>query len=112
MPASPTPETLTELRGDLVLAALCVGQFHAPCQLDNDRLLVRADKALIAALDALGIHMAAVVEPFTPAPVFVPHEVVLAQVAKDARRRVRTHISEIDVADDPEEASEPPASNA
>ena len=41
MPETSTMQTLTEVRGDLVLAALCVGQFRAPCQIDSDRLLVK-----------------------------------------------------------------------
>ena len=128
MPTPFAPETLTELRGDLVLAALCVGQFHAPCQVDDDRLLVRADDALLQALDALGVQMSAVVEPFMPTPFFVPEEVVLAQLARPQHRRVHTHISasgELDDDDpDPEDPDAdvsgeggdarpgPPASNA
>ena len=88
-----TQEALTEVRGDLVLAALCVGQFRAPCQIDADRLLVRADEALIQALRALGLEIAAVVEPFTPAPLFAPEEVILDQVARGVtRRHVHTHV--------------------
>ena len=88
-----TQEALTEVRGDLVLAALCVGQFRAPCQIDADRLLVRADEALIEALRALGLEIAAVVEPFTPAPMFAPEEVILDQVARGLmRRHVQTHV--------------------
>jgi urease accessory protein UreE len=113
MPVPSAPETLTELRGDLVLAALCVGQFHAPCQVDADRLLVRADEALLRALDALGLHMATVVEPFSPTPLFVSEEAVLAQVAKNTRRQVRTHISSLDDDNDgQEDIRDVPSSNA
>lgn len=113
MPTTPAPETLTELRGDLVLAALCVGQFHAPCQVDADRLLVRADEALLLALDALGLHMLTVVEPFSPAPFFAAPEVVLAQVAKSTRRGVKTHISSPDEdSDADEDIRDLPGSNA
>ncbi|MFD2175773.1 hypothetical protein [Rhodobacter lacus] len=88
-----TQETLTEVRGDLVLAALCVGQFRAPCQIDSDRLLVRADEALGQALCALGLELAVVVESFTPAPLFAPDEVLLEQAARSlARRQVQTHV--------------------
>lgn len=86
-------ETLTEVRGDLVLAALCVGQFRAPCQIEAERLLVRADEALIQALRALGLEIAAVSEVFTPAPLFAPEELVLDQVARGIlRRQVTTHV--------------------
>ncbi|SOC12788.1 hypothetical protein SAMN05877809_106145 [Rhodobacter sp. JA431] len=86
-------ETLTEVRGDLVLAALCVGQFRAPCQIDTSRLLVRADEALIQALHALGLETAAVVEDFTPVPLFAPEEVILDQIARGlGRRQVQTHV--------------------
>ena len=88
-----TQETLTEVRGDLVLAALCVGQFRAPCQIDCDRLLVRADEPLMQALRALGLETAAVFEAFTPAPMFAPEEVILDQVARGIlRRQVTTHV--------------------
>lgn len=87
-------ETLTEVRGDLVLAALCVGQFQAPCQIEDDRLLVRADEILLRALEALGLSLAATVEIFTPAPLFVPETVILAQVSRTIDpRRVATHVS-------------------
>ena len=88
-----TQETLTEVRGDLVLAALCVGQFRAPCQIDCDRLLVRADEALMQALRALGLETAAVFEAFTPAPMFAPEDVLLDQAARGLlRRQVTTHV--------------------
>jgi len=88
-----TLETLTEVRGDLVLAALCVGQFRAPCQIDTDRLLVRADDVLGLALRALGLEICAVQEVFTPAPLFAPEDVILDQVARGLRgRQVHTHV--------------------
>ena len=86
-------ETLTEVRGDLVLAALCVGQFRAPCQIEAERLLVRADESLMQALRALGLEIAAVFEVFTPAPMFAPDELILDQVARGIiRRQVTTHV--------------------
>ncbi|PYF12851.1 hypothetical protein C8J30_101232 [Rhodobacter viridis] len=86
-------ETLTEVRGDLVLAALCVGQFRAPCQIEAERLLVRADEALMQALRALGLDTTAVFEAFTPAPLFAPDDVILDQVARGIiRRQVTTHV--------------------
>lgn len=89
-----TRQTLTEVRGDLVLAALCIGQFRAPCQIEADRLLVRADEPLMQALRALGLELAAARGGFTPAPLFAPEEVILDQVARGlARRQVHTHVS-------------------
>ena len=86
-------ETLTEVRGDLVLAALCVGQFRAPCQIEAERLLVRADESLMQALRALGLEITAVVEVFTPAPLFAPEDLILDQVARGIiRRQVTTHV--------------------
>ncbi|MBZ4022951.1 hypothetical protein CKO11_10820 [Rhodobacter sp. TJ_12] len=104
-----TQVTLTEVRGDLVLAALCVGQFRAPCQIDSDRLLVRADEALVQALHALGLETAAVVEDFTPAPIFAPDEVILDQAARGlARRQVQTHVFRPHEEDGNDEEPEPP----
>lgn len=86
-------KSLTDVRGDMVLAALCIGQFRAPCQIDADRLLVEADEALMQALRALGLELRVVHEPFTPAPLFAPEEVLLDQAARGlARRQVHTHV--------------------
>lgn len=86
-------KSLTEVRGDLVLAALCVGQFRAPCQIDTERLLVEADEALMQALRALGLELYVVQEAFTPAPLFAPEDVLLDQAARGlARRQVHTHV--------------------
>lgn len=87
-----TQESLTEVRGDLVLAALCVGQFRAPCQIEAERLLVRADEALAQALDALGLELAVVVESFTPVPFFAPEDLVDAAARGLTRRQVQTHV--------------------
>lgn len=88
-------KSLTEVRGDLVLAALCVGQFRAPCQIDTERLVVEADEALLQALRALGLSLSLTQEPFTPAPMFAPEEVVLDRLARMSagRRQVQTHVS-------------------
>ncbi len=79
--------TLIECRGDLVLAALCVGQFRAPCQIEADRLIVRAGEPVMAALRALGIDVVPAPEGavFTPAPSFAPEGPHL--------RAARTHVS-------------------
>ena len=81
--------SLIECRGDLVLAALCVGQFRAPCQIEADRLIVRADAPLMAALRALGIELSPAPEgeAFTPAPNFAPEGAHLHL------RAARTHVS-------------------
>lgn len=99
--------TLTEVRGDLILAALCVGQFRAPCQLEDDRLLVRADEGLIAALKALGMRLSTVAEPFTPEPMFAP---VPEAALGHGKRRVRYHVAHLH--EDAGEEPEAPASNA
>lgn len=102
--------TLTEVRGDLVLAALCIGQFRAPCQIEDDRLLVRAGAELLAALAALGLRVRTVAEPFTPAPLFAPVE------ARHGRRQVQHHGAHLHTDDEDEESDEAggasPASNA
>lgn len=106
MPETSTMQTLTEVRGDLVLAALCVGQFRAPCQIDSDRLLVQADEALGQALHALGLELRMTTEPFTPAPLFAPEQTILGQVAHgSAARRAAVHVhgSHDHDADAPEE---------
>lgn len=104
-------KSLTEVRGDLVLAALCVGQFRAPCQIDSERLVVAADEALLQALRALGLALSVTQEPFTPAPMFAPEEAVLDRMARmgAARRQVQTHITrhhdDEAAEEDPSEAS-------
>ncbi|KEO56457.1 hypothetical protein [Thioclava pacifica] len=97
--------TLIELRGDLVRAALCIGRFHAPCQVEPDRLLVMADPALSAALSDLGLTLTPVDEAFTQ--VEMPASCMPA-------RRVITHGSHAHETDEDDEADLPagPASNA
>lgn len=82
---------LIDVQGDLVLAALCIGQFRAPCQIETDRLFVHADEALLQALRALGLMLrAATLESFTPAPLFAPDQVF---GLRDARRHAHIHVS-------------------
>lgn len=107
MPGMSQTMTLTEVRGDLILAALCVGQFRAPCQIEDDRLLVRADEALVAALKALGMRLATVAEGFTPEPMFAA---LPGEAAGHGRRRVRYHVAHLH--DEPEDDPDLPASNA
>ena len=109
----PEEQVLTEIRGDLVLAALCVGQFHAPCQIEDDRLIVRADEGLSQALAALGLSQTQGRGRLTPAPLFVPEAELVAQAARtQSRRGVRTHVARYhgDDEDDPE--PDMPATNA
>ncbi|MBD3787544.1 MAG: hypothetical protein IE922_11370 [Sphingomonadales bacterium] len=82
---------LIDVQGDLVLAALCVGQFRAPCQIEADRLFVQADEALVQALRALGLTLqAANLDSFTPAPLFAPDP---GFAAREARRHAHIHVS-------------------
>lgn len=108
MAETSTTQTLTEVRGDLVLAALCVGQFRAPCQIEGDRLLVQADDALAQALHALGLELRITAEPFTPAPLFAPEQTLLDQVARGTTARrasVHVHASHDHDVEAPEEPS-------
>ena len=87
MPHRTHDTTLIEVRGDLVLAALCVGQFRAPCQIEADRLIVLAGEPLTQALNALGLVLSATeAESFTPAPMFAPD-------SGHGGRHVHTHVS-------------------
>jgi urease accessory protein UreE len=106
MSSDTAPMTLTEVRGDLILAALCVGQFHAPCQIEDDRLLVKADAALVEALGALGLRLKSVTQTFNPAPMFAPS----GATAGHGRRSVHYHVSHLHT--DEDETEPPPASNA
>lgn len=80
---------LIEVNGNIVLAALCVGQFHAPCQIDGERLLVLADPPLRQVLETLGLSVRDTDEPFTPTPFFASE----AGVRSATRRAVHTHVS-------------------
>jgi len=101
---------LVDVRGDLVLAALCIGQFRAPCQIETDRLYVRADEALIQALRALGLTLqSAAIESFTPAPLFAPEPGLAA--LRGERRHAHIHVSR-QHDDDAAEENEAPGANA
>jgi len=101
---------LIDVRGDLVLAALCVGQFRAPCQIEADRLYVRADEALVQALRALGLTLqSATLESFTPAPLFAPEPNLAA--LRGERLVAHVHVSRQHDDDAPEE-NEAPGANA
>ncbi|KPP83759.1 MAG: urease accessory protein UreE [Rhodobacteraceae bacterium HLUCCA08] len=60
-------EPLIEVRGAaLARLAWHIGNRHAPCQVDGDRLLIRRDKVLRQMLDGLGASLRDVTAPFDP----------------------------------------------
>lgn len=109
--ATELPARLIEVRGDMVLAALCIGQFHAPCQICPQRLVILADEPLMRALAALGLELRDTDEPFTPAPFFAPESALEGAGARQARRQVRSHGFH-DHAEDAPEENEGRGSNA
>lgn len=62
----PAEEPLVEITGDLNRLAWHIGNRHTPCQIENDRLLIRRDHVLEAMLTGLGASLGFVSEPFTP----------------------------------------------
>jgi urease accessory protein len=59
-------ENLMEVQGDLHRYAWHIGNRHAPCQIEQDRLLIRRDHVLRKMLEGLGAVVKDVSEPFTP----------------------------------------------
>ena len=59
-------EPLMEVQGDLHRLAWHIGNRHAPCQIEQDRLVIRADKVLREMLLGLGAVVKDIVAPFTP----------------------------------------------
>ena len=59
-------EAVLVVRGDLVRLAWHIGNRHTPCQIDADRLLIRADHVLADMLRGLGASVTEAQEPFTP----------------------------------------------
>ena len=60
-------EPLLEITGPhLTFVAWHIGNRHTPCQIEPDRLLIRADHVLQAMLAQLGAALRPVSEPFTP----------------------------------------------
>lgn len=59
-------EPLLEITGDLPRLAWHIGNRHAPCQIEADRLLIRQDHVLEAMLLHLGARVVPCCEPFTP----------------------------------------------
>lgn len=98
-------EPLIEITGDLVLAALCIGQHRGLCQVESDRLLVPQDAGLETLLGSIGVALRRVSAPFTPVPLF-------AAGPGQHRKHVHFHVSRLCEEEEDEEPDEVPASNA
>lgn len=59
-------EPVLVIRGDLVRLAWHIGNRHTPCQIEPDRLVIRADHVLAEMLRGLGATVSEAREPFTP----------------------------------------------
>jgi urease accessory protein len=59
-------EAVLVIRGDLVRLAWHIGNRHTPCQIEADRLVIRADHVLADMLRGLGASVAEAREPFVP----------------------------------------------
>lgn len=60
-------DDLLEVRGgDLLRFAWHIGNRHAPCQIEPDRLLILQDHVMAAMLRQLGAEVAEIRAPFTP----------------------------------------------
>jgi urease accessory protein len=59
-------EDVLVVRGDLVRLAWHIGNRHTPCQIEADRLLIRADHVLADMLRGLGATVTEARAPFTP----------------------------------------------
>jgi urease accessory protein len=59
-------EPVLVIRGDLVRLAWHIGNRHTPCQIEKDRLVIRADHVLADMLRGLGATVTEACEPFTP----------------------------------------------
>ena len=59
-------ESVLVIRGDLVRLAWHIGNRHTPCQIEADRLVIRADAVLADMLRGLGATVAEAQAPFTP----------------------------------------------
>ncbi len=59
-------EPVLVIRGDLVRLAWHIGNRHTPCQIEPDRLLIRADPVLADMLRGLGATVIEAQAPFTP----------------------------------------------
>jgi urease accessory protein len=59
-------EPVLVIRGDLVRLAWHIGNRHTPCQIEADRLVIRADHVLADMLRGLGATVTEDRAPFTP----------------------------------------------
>lgn len=59
-------EDLIQITGDLPRLAWHIGNRHTPCQIEQDRLLIRRDPVIEAMLLKQGATLSPVMEPFTP----------------------------------------------
>lgn len=59
-------EALLAIRGDLIRAAWHIGNRHAPCQVEPDRLLIQDDPIMADMLTRLGLDIIRVTAPFMP----------------------------------------------
>ncbi|AZL60681.1 urease accessory protein UreE [Tabrizicola piscis] len=59
-------EPVLVVTGDLVRLAWHIGNRHTPCQIEPDRLVIRADHVLADMLRGLGASVTEGMEPFTP----------------------------------------------
>lgn len=62
----PALEPVLVIRGDLARLAWHIGNRHTPCQIEADRLVIRADHVLEGMLKGLGAQVSPGVEPFQP----------------------------------------------
>lgn len=59
-------EDILIVTGDLTRLAWHIGNRHTPCQIEADRLIIRADHVLADMLRGLGASVTATNAPFTP----------------------------------------------
>ncbi len=59
-------EPVLVVTGDLVRLAWHIGNRHTPCQIEPNRLVIRADHVLADMLRGLGASVTEGMEPFTP----------------------------------------------
>ena len=59
-------EPVLIVTGDLPRLAWHIGNRHTPCQINPDRLVIRADHVLAGMLSGLGATVTAAIAPFTP----------------------------------------------
>jgi urease accessory protein len=59
-------EPVLIIKGDLVRLAWHIGNRHTPCQIEPDRLVIRADHVLAEMLRGLGATVTEARAPFTP----------------------------------------------